>query len=125
MKLLAACFVRQEEKRRFGIGARPRRIKAETEPVLSAGQDAPPGGVGKHARYVPVRVRRTIHTRDGGQCTFVSAEVGAAALARFSNSIIENRLQGMARPTRRTYACCADRIIHCMRETASARCMLP
>ena len=74
MKLMAACFVRQEEKRRFGIGARPRRIKAATEPVLSAGQDAPPGGVGKHARYVPVTVRRTIHTRDGGQCTFVSAE---------------------------------------------------
>ena len=71
MKLVAACFVRQEEKRRFGIGARPRRIKAETEPVLSAGQDAPPGGVGKHARYVPVTLRRTIHTRDGGQCTFV------------------------------------------------------
>ena len=37
MKLMAACFVRHEEKRRFGIGAQPRRVKTETEPVLSAG----------------------------------------------------------------------------------------
>ena len=73
MKLMAARFVRQEEKRRFGIGARPRRLKAETTPVLSAGQDAPPGGVGTRARYVPVTVRRETHIRDGGQCSFVSA----------------------------------------------------
>jgi len=74
MKLMAACFVRHEEKRRFGIGARPRRVKTETEPVLSAGPDAPPGGVGKHARYVPVTVRRAIHLRDTGQCSFVSGD---------------------------------------------------
>src|SRR6187551_2161142 len=55
MKLMAACFVRQEEKRRFGVGARPRRLKAETAPApaLSTRQDAPPGGVGTRARYVP------------------------------------------------------------------------
>ena len=74
MKLMAVCFVRQEQKRRFGIGARPRRLKAEAAPALSTGQDAPPGGVGTRARYVPVTVRRETHTRDGGQCAFVSAE---------------------------------------------------
>jgi predicted restriction endonuclease len=42
--------------------------------VLSAGPDAPPGGVGKHARYVPVTVRRAVHIRDTGQCSFVSAD---------------------------------------------------
>jgi len=73
IKLMAACFVRQEEKRRFGVGARPHRAKTETEPVL-CGQETPPGGVGKHARYIPVTVRRAIHTRDGGQCSFVSAD---------------------------------------------------
>ena len=71
---MVARFVRQEEKRRFGIGARPRRIKAEPEPALSAGLEDPPGGVGKHARYVPVTVRREAHTRDGAQCSFVSAD---------------------------------------------------
>ena len=63
MKLMAVCFVRQEQKRRFGIGARPRRLKAEAAPALSTGQDAPPGGVGTRARYVPVTVRRETHTR--------------------------------------------------------------
>src|SRR6478735_5469446 len=31
MKLMATCFVRQEEKRRFGIGARPRRKASRTK----------------------------------------------------------------------------------------------
>ena len=74
MKLMAASFVRQEEKRRFGIGARPRRVKPQTAPALSAGQETPPGGVGKRGRYVPVKVRRETHARDGGQCSFVSAD---------------------------------------------------
>ena len=43
MKLMAACFVRQEEKRRFGVGARPRRAKTKAESALSAGQETPPG----------------------------------------------------------------------------------
>lgn len=74
MKLMAARFVRQEEKRRFGVGARPRRVKVQTAPALSAGQETPPGGVGKRGRYVPVTVRREAHTRDRGQCAFVSAD---------------------------------------------------
>jgi hypothetical protein len=74
IKLMTACFVRQEEKRRFGVGAHPRRLEAKTEPPNSTGKGAPPGGVGKRARYVPVTVRRETHTRDGGQCSFVSAD---------------------------------------------------
>ena len=55
MKLMAASFVRQEEKRRFGIGARPRRADAKsekkiknetnTQPANSTEQRTPPGGV--------------------------------------------------------------------------------
>src|SRR6188768_1218371 len=39
MKLMAASFVRQEEKRRFGIGARPRRVKSKTETETKAGTE--------------------------------------------------------------------------------------
>src|SRR6478735_9627533 len=46
MKLMATCFVRQEEKRRFGIGARPRRktsrtkVESKDQTVLRAKPDA-------------------------------------------------------------------------------------
>src|SRR6187551_3458699 len=74
VKLMAACFVRQEEKRRLGVGARPRRAKMEAESAHPTGQSAPPGGVGTRGRYVPVTVRRETHARDSGQCAFVSAD---------------------------------------------------
>jgi len=55
MKLMAAFFVQQEEKRRFGIGTRPRRVKPKAEPKTGAETNAqsvdsaelrtPPGGV--------------------------------------------------------------------------------
>ncbi|HKO46258.1 MAG TPA: hypothetical protein VJV79_00960 [Polyangiaceae bacterium] len=95
MKLALASFVRQEEKRRFGVGSRPRRAKPEANPVHSAERVAPPGGVssaaeieapsldtresravpvGKRGRYLAVAVRREAHRRDHGRCAFVSAE---------------------------------------------------
>jgi hypothetical protein len=97
MKLMAACFVQKEEKRRFGIGVRPRRAKTEigtkTMPERSAEREAPPGGValsleeaeptkreiravqaGKRGRYLSVAVRRETHARDRGRCAFVSAD---------------------------------------------------
>lgn len=46
------------EKEKFGATARPRAKKARSE-------DADP-------RYVPNDVRRTVHARDGEQCSFVS-----------------------------------------------------
>ncbi|HKO50118.1 MAG TPA: hypothetical protein VJV79_20450 [Polyangiaceae bacterium] len=109
MKLALASFVRQEEKRRFGIGSRPRRAKLETEPVRSAERVAPTGGVssaatiealtldtresravpvGKRGRYLAVAVRRETHSRDQGQCAFVSAEgrrCNARALLEFDH----------------------------------------
>lgn len=91
MKLVVASFIRQEEKRRFGIGAKPRRAKTTSMPACSVMRDAPPGGVPmtpagteptprvaravlakKHGRYLAVAVRREAHARDGGQCSFVS-----------------------------------------------------
>ena len=93
MKLMAASFVRHEEKRRFGIGARPRRTKTEASSAGVVEQETPPGGVelsseatepakfelrgapaGKRGRYLSVAVRRAAHGRDRGQCAFVSAE---------------------------------------------------
>ena len=103
IKLMAARFVREEEKRRFGIGARPRRAKAETETRTARTDEpnAPPGEVsvssaspsasersqhlpatreagagptGERGRYLTAAVRREIHTRDRGRCAFVSAD---------------------------------------------------
>jgi len=109
MKLMAACFVRQEEKRRFGIGSRPRRVKAETKSVHASVRETPPGGaaelrwatevtpgktdrltIDKRGRHVPVTVRRETHTRDGGQCAFVSADgrrFGARAFLELDHRI--------------------------------------
>jgi len=93
IKLMAARFVRQEEKRRFGIGARSRRAKVETVMPRATEREAPPGGVlvsaavseptprevgavpaGERGRYLAMAVRREIHGRDNGQCAFVSAD---------------------------------------------------
>ena len=103
MKLMAANFVQQEEKRRFGVGATRRRntsrtnVESKNETVLRTEPDAaslnqtvpdpvvkssrpnrvtPPGGATpsrNRTRYVSVDVRREIHERDGGRCVFVSA----------------------------------------------------
>jgi hypothetical protein len=96
IKLMAASFVRREEKRRFGVGARPRRTRAKMEVARTAEAEAPPGGVsvssasptasepttrgasavpaGERGRYLAAAMRRETHTRDGGQCAFVSAD---------------------------------------------------
>src|SRR6478735_2403844 len=103
MKLMAASFVQQEEKRRFGIGARRRRntsrpkLESKNETVRRTKTDAtsadqtvaapvvkssqpnqvtPPGGAQPSrngTRYVSADVRREVHERDGGRCVFVSA----------------------------------------------------
>jgi hypothetical protein len=97
IKLMAASFVRQEEKRRFGIGARPRRTKIttriETKAARPAERGTPPGGAPlspraaeptagearavpakKRSRYLGVAVRREAHLRDHGRCAFVSTD---------------------------------------------------
>jgi len=53
MKLLVA----SEQKRKFAATERPRRTRRAT----------------KHARHIPAHVKRAVHERDGGRCTFVSA----------------------------------------------------
>ena len=93
MKLVVASFVKQEEKRRFGIGTRPRRARSEAKSASRAEPVAPPGGASasprtceaptraarprqleKRTRHVSARVRREIHARDGGRCAFVSPD---------------------------------------------------
>jgi hypothetical protein len=44
MKLMVASFVQREEKRRFGVGARPRRPDSEAKPPRTSEPAAPPGG---------------------------------------------------------------------------------
>jgi len=44
MKLMVASFVKREEKRRFGVGARPRRPDSEAKPSRTSEPAAPPGG---------------------------------------------------------------------------------
>ena len=107
MKLVVARFVEQEEKRRFGIGTRPRRARSEAKPASGAEQAAPPGGVSdpsrtneapapalrsrepeKRTRHVAAQVRREIHARDGSRCAFVSADgrrCSATALLEFDH----------------------------------------
>ena len=144
IKLMAASFVRQEEKRRFGLGVRPRRAKVETETARAAEANAPPGEVsvssvspapeatareaggeaaGERGRHLPAAVRREIHSRDRGQCAFVPLTADAAALGRFSSSTTSNLMQERAQPMRRTSACCARLTTSCMLEIASERCI--
>ena len=48
MKLVLASFVKQTEKRRFGIGTKPRRPDFEAKPSTAEGPAAPPGGASAH-----------------------------------------------------------------------------
>src|SRR6478736_3891630 len=90
MKLMAASFVQQEEKRRFGVGAKNETVlrtepdaaslnQTVPDPVVKSSRPnrvTPPGGATpsrNRTRYVSVDVRREIHERDGGRCVFVSA----------------------------------------------------
>jgi hypothetical protein len=93
MKLMVAGFVKQEEKRRFGIGARLRRTGDELKSSGMTEAAAPPGGAAvaagaseatvnaehptttrRHSRYLRMQVRREIHARDGGRCAYVSPD---------------------------------------------------
>jgi len=93
MKLMVRSFVEQAEKRRFGIGSRPRRPQTESRIARHAESAASPGGVSvppgahdasihpagtkpprKRGRYLAAQVRRETHARDGGQCAFVSPD---------------------------------------------------
>jgi len=107
MKLVLSSFVKQEEKRRFGIGARPRRARSEAKPASGPEPASPPGGasapprtwevptraarprhVEKRPRHVSAQVRREIRARDGGQCAFVSRDgrrCNATALLEFDH----------------------------------------
>ncbi|HYP98566.1 MAG TPA: HNH endonuclease signature motif containing protein [Polyangiaceae bacterium] len=72
MKLMVASFVKQEEKRRFGIGSRPRRARGEVKSSGAPERATPPGGA--QSRYLAVQVRRDVHARDAGQCAYVSPD---------------------------------------------------
>ena len=73
-------FVEREERRRFAIGCKPRRLKVQRA-VQGKPQQTPPGGatsvaiaIEPRSRYVPASSRREVYARDGGQCSYVSKD---------------------------------------------------
>ena len=78
MRLVLTSFVKREEARRFAVGRKPRRAKADAGHArASSPRETPPGGVsgpGKRSRHVPAAVRRAVYLRDHGQCSFASED---------------------------------------------------
>ncbi len=63
-------LVAELEKRRYGTGAKPRAPRADdVESTKHAGVPRQRGS----SRHIPVDVRRAVHARDGGRCTYVDA----------------------------------------------------
>jgi hypothetical protein len=96
-----ASFVKHEEARRFAVGRKPRRSKADAVHVKTSLPSAtPPGGAQpaialaadglrasevvhvavrfrkrrKRSRSIPAAVRRAVYLRDCGRCSFVSED---------------------------------------------------
>jgi hypothetical protein len=104
MRLVLESFVKHEEARRFAVGRKPLRPKADaTHANASSPRATPPGGAaiasaggkialvesrasevarvatgfskrGKRSRYIPTAVRRAVYLRDCGRCSFVSED---------------------------------------------------
>ncbi len=62
-------LVAELEKRRYGTGAKPRA--ASTASTKHAGVPRQRGS--DPGRHIPADVRRAVHARDGGRCTYVDA----------------------------------------------------
>ena len=60
------------EKKRFGVGARPRPTRSAPEAASEPGaQTRAARSPAQRRRAVPAHVRRAIYQRDGGRCTFI------------------------------------------------------
>ena len=57
----------QERKKRFAVGARPRKRKADSEQKTT---ERP------RTRHIPADVRRQVYERDGGRCTYRDPQTG-------------------------------------------------
>ena len=60
------------EKKRFGIGTRPRRTEPSSNTPRTPPPEAERPGAGARTA-VPMAVRRVVYERDGGRCTFVGS----------------------------------------------------
>ena len=103
MKLVFARFVQREQQRRFAIGKGNATRKAtKTREILPTppGEDVSRAASTdrekrrnhsrrrKHGRYISAAVRREVHLRDEGRCSFVSSDgqrCGARALLEFDH----------------------------------------
>ena len=144
MKLMVRSFVEQAEKRRFGIGSRPRRPQTESRIARHAESAASPGGVSvppgahdasihpagtkpprKRGRYLAAQFGERLMLATAGNAPSSRPTVGAAVRARFCNLITSHLLRGVERATLATCACFVRRIISGTRESALGRRMSP
>jgi hypothetical protein len=132
MKLMVASFVKQEEKRRFGIGTRPSRAGGEMKSSGTLEAAAPPGGASgpagaseasvdaerptttkRRSRYLRVPVRREIHARDSGRCAYVSPDgrrCGARAFIQIDH--VEPFSRGSSDAPNLRLLCKAHNLLH-------------
>jgi hypothetical protein len=79
LKFAAGVAIRELEKERFAVGRKPR-----VRPKVHSSR--PPGGGASKAsprsRHIPAESAREVYLRDGGQCTFVSADGRRCAARR-------------------------------------------
>ena len=67
-------LIEQQEKRRLGIGVRPRGEDRMSDAIQGQNGAQSSGRKESRSRHIPAAVRRQVWRRDGGQCTFVDAE---------------------------------------------------
>ena len=67
-------LIEQQEKRRLGIGVRPRGQGRASNSAQPQGRSPSSGQQERPSRHIPAAVRREVWQRDGGQCTFVDAQ---------------------------------------------------
>ncbi len=67
-------LIQQQEKRRLGIGVRPRGGSSAEPPNRPAASSKSARPSDLHSRHIPAAVRRQVWERDGGQCTYVDSD---------------------------------------------------
>ncbi len=75
LKQALRCFVEQCRKRKFAQVARPRSQRGQANSPAAAGDTRTDARSGMpRSRHIPADVRRAVYARDGGRCTFESAD---------------------------------------------------
>jgi hypothetical protein len=78
MKRGLEAYQRELQKRRFGVGRKPRPLARVVGASRQADVALPP-----RSRHVPAELARAVYSRDGGQCTFCSIDGRRCGARRF------------------------------------------